>query len=325
MRLSVVIPTHDRIDKLALTLDHLAAQSVPSGWEVLVVANRCADSTVAHVQARARSFPVDLRLVEEPRQGAAAARNAGARLARGTNLMLLDDDILVEPDCVARLLQDRADRPDAWYVGQVLPLPEHRATPFGTFRAALMPPTPTNDPVVEVEWFASGIALVPTQSLLALGGYDESFAGAALEDADLVIRAIRAGHRVFYDPRLTSHHNDWAGTAIRDFCRRQRLHCATAPMLDRRFGAIGHPWSKLITGNRPPSWSQDTPFAFAKKLGKQGVSLRMPLAGALALAELLEKGKAPPWALWPVYRAAIAGSMYAGYRQGLQRLASSRP
>jgi GT2 family glycosyltransferase len=318
LALSVVIPTHNRAATLAVTLDHLALQTVRGGWEVVVVANNCVDDTVALVDRRRSSFPVCLTVIEEHTPGAAAARNAGAHQAAGGDLLFVDDDILVVPECVERLFQDREQHPGDWLVGQVFPLAEHGVTPFGTFRTASMPPVPRDELPTEVQWFASGIALVPKHDLLALGGYQQSFTTAALEDADLAIRARQAGHTILFDPGLVSHHNDWAGTSIRDFCDRARRYCATASQLEERFGSYRHPWSELIDRNRPPRWSDDSPYLIARKLLKALAGTDISLLTLLRIAERLERFRAPPPVLWPVYRAAIAGSMYAGYQEGLR-------
>lgn len=319
-RLSIVIPTRDRSAKLAITLDHLAVQTLVEGWEVIVVANNSSDDTVAAVRTRACQFPVPLSVIEETTPGATAARNAGARLAGGEDLLFLDDDILVPPDCLARLVQDRNAHPRAWILGQGFALPEHRATPFGQFREASMPPVPVEQPIEEVAWFASGIALVPRDAFLALGGYAEDYTRPALEDADLAIRAVEAGHVLLFDPGVTFLHNDWAGTSIRDFCRRERIYCATAPLLQQRFGATPHPWSRLIAANQPPTESPDDFVANARKRAKWLAGTGACQSVLLAVAEWLERRDAPRSVLWPVYRAAIAGSMYAGYQQGLRDL-----
>jgi GT2 family glycosyltransferase len=316
--LSVVIPTHNRSAKLADTLDRLAGQSVRAGWEVVVVANRCTDETTATVYNLSSDYPVVLRVVEEPAAGAAAARNAGSRSAAGTDILFMDDDILVEPDCLKRLLDGRRRHPAAWIVGQVLPLPEQSATPFGSFRATTMPATPTTASIERVRWFASGLAIVPKRSLVELGGYEEGYHGAAMEDADLAIRADRAGIDILFDPGLVGIHNDWAGASLQDFCRRQRMYCATAPILERRFGATGHPWSELIAANRPPRWGHDGPTQIATKLAKHVLGMKTTQKLLVALAVSLERVGAPVSVRWFVYRSAIAGAMYSGYQEGLR-------
>lgn len=323
LEISVVIPTHNRSAKLALTLDHLAVQSVAAGWEVIVVANNCSDDTVSAVRHRSSLFPVPLTVMEEPTPGAAAARNAGARQARGYDVLFLDDDILVERDCLDRLARQRVGNPAAWILGQGFALPEHRSTPFGAFREASMPSVPVDQPIIDVTWFASGIALIPTDALLELGGYEENFTQAALEDADLVIRAVRAGRRIIFDPGLTFRHNDWAGTSLRDYCHRERIYCATAPLLERRFGTDDHPWSALIAANRPPAWPRDSVTEIVRKRLKGIVGRTTAQTLLIGLVERLERLHAPPALLWPVYRTVIAGSMYAGYQEGHRRLAGT--
>lgn len=323
VRISVVIPTHNRREKLELTLDHLAKQTVIGGWDVVVVANNCTDATVPGVKDRADRFPVPLRVIEERKPGATAARNAGARQAAGEDILFLDDDILVEPDCMERLAEDRARHPGAWVLGQGFALPEHRATPFGAFREASLPSVPIEQPLAQVAWFASGIALIPRMAFLALGGYAEDFTVAALEDADIAIRAVGAGEVLIFDPGLTFRHNDWAGTSIRDFCQRERIYCATAPLLEERFGAIEHPWSALLAANRPPDWSRDHLRGTLRKRLKGLAGAPRSQAVLLALAERLEARHVPNAVLWPVYRAAIAGAMYAGYQEGLRRRSPS--
>jgi GT2 family glycosyltransferase len=316
--LCVVIPTHNRVDKLALTLDHFAKQTDESVWEVLVVANNCADGTSGYVRDRASSFPVPLRLVEEATPGAAAARNAGARAAGSPDLLFVDDDILVRPDCIARVRAGRAAHPGAWLLGQGFPLPEHLGTPFGAFRNSMLPPVPESGSIAAVSWFASGLVLVPRDALLRLGGYEERFTAAALEDADLAIRAARAGERVLFDPGLTFLHNDWAGMTIRDYCERARRYCQTAPLLAQRHGDTDHPWAEMITANRPADWRRDPVPVIATKVAKQALGRRVPLEALLRSAALLERARPSPALLWPIYRAAIAASMFSGYNEGLR-------
>ena len=110
--LSIVIPTHNRSDVLSRTLQGLAGQSVTVPWEVIVVNNRCEDETDRVVAAMATTFPCDLRLVHEDMPGASAARNHGVRSARGSVLVLLDDEIFLRDGQLARALADHRRRPD---------------------------------------------------------------------------------------------------------------------------------------------------------------------------------------------------------------------
>src|SRR4051794_36855063 len=93
--ISVVIPTRERFEVLARTLEGLAAQD-PGGVsaEVLVVDNGSRDGSLEHLRELAERWagPFPLEVVSEETPGAAAARNAGIARARGERVLFLGDD-----------------------------------------------------------------------------------------------------------------------------------------------------------------------------------------------------------------------------------------
>lgn len=104
MDISVIIPTRDRPAKLAQCLRHLRDQTIrPSGplcgrYEVLVgVDGPDGVSAAAAVEAWGKPAHADLRVVECPRAGLAAVRNALLPLARGRWVVSLNDDLFAEP------------------------------------------------------------------------------------------------------------------------------------------------------------------------------------------------------------------------------------
>jgi glycosyltransferase involved in cell wall biosynthesis len=318
--LSVLIPTFNRSEVLQETLRRLALQSVAVPWEVVVINNRCSDDTDAAVAGFAPIFPCTLRIVHEERPGASAARNHGVRSARGTLLVFLDDDIWLDPGALQRAVADHAACPNLWFVARVLPLPEHLSTPFGAFLAAVDSHPPATDGFPEIEAFASGFAVVPRASLLQLGGYNEDYPTAALEDADMYIRAHAVGIKVCYDPDLVGTHNDWAGATLRDFCHRQRMYCQTAPLLARRFDGECHPWSALIAANSPPQQGFDGVAVIVRKRLKSLLSHRAPMAALFWTADLFEHPRCRRRLLWSVYRVTIAASMYGGFQEGVEQM-----
>src|SRR5262245_58193290 len=135
MKVSVVIPTHNRSDALAKTLLHLSRQQFTEPWEVIVVNNRSTDDTDEVV--RGQRFSAPLRLVYEEKAGQAAALNAGITVARGRYIVLVDNDILTEPDFIRRHYDMLLSNPGCWITGHILNLPEQRATPFGKYHQSL--------------------------------------------------------------------------------------------------------------------------------------------------------------------------------------------
>jgi glycosyltransferase involved in cell wall biosynthesis len=96
MNISIVIATWNRGEKLARTLHSLAAQTLPAAeWEAIVVNNNSTDDTpevFARFAASAAGRGLDIRMVDEIRQGLSWARNRGIAEARGEIIVMFDDD-----------------------------------------------------------------------------------------------------------------------------------------------------------------------------------------------------------------------------------------
>lgn len=95
MKVSILIPTHNRAALLRRTLDSVSRLRIPLGTECecIVVANACTDDTEHVTAGIAATFPMPLRCAPEPRAGLGAARNRAVREAAGDVLALIDDDV----------------------------------------------------------------------------------------------------------------------------------------------------------------------------------------------------------------------------------------
>jgi GT2 family glycosyltransferase len=107
IRASVVIPTHGREKSLHAALGALAKQDFQD-FEVVVVDD---GSPVPASLPACDAFP--LRLVRQENAGPAAARNHGAREAKGQILAFTDDDCLPRPDWLSTLVAEIESHPDA--------------------------------------------------------------------------------------------------------------------------------------------------------------------------------------------------------------------
>ncbi len=86
-RISVVIPTYDRLRLLSRALDSVAAQSRKAD-EIVVVDDGSRDGTERFVL---ETYP-EVRLLRQENRGVSAARNAGIRAATGGLIAFLDSD-----------------------------------------------------------------------------------------------------------------------------------------------------------------------------------------------------------------------------------------
>ncbi len=194
---SVIIPAYNAAATLAQTLSALA-QTDPPPCEVIVVDDGSTDDS----PRAARGFPVELLRLES-NMGAAAAKNRGARAARGDVLVFTDSDILVPRDLVARLARDFADESLDGVVGLLsrdIPAPNW-ASQFKnlwmTFTYARFAGA------ARIGLFYTSIAAMRRATFERLGGFDENYRGASIaEDTEFGQRAWGQGANLQLDPEL---------------------------------------------------------------------------------------------------------------------------
>lgn len=101
-RISVVVSTYNRADRLDMTLKGLAGQTLSRDlFEVLVVDNNSQDDPQGVVLGYFNVL--DIHFSNETRQGLGYVRDTGFRLSRGRYVAFLDDDAIPEEDFLERI------------------------------------------------------------------------------------------------------------------------------------------------------------------------------------------------------------------------------
>jgi len=121
MKFSVVIPARNEEKVIGGCLDAIRAAAVPypGDVEVIVVLNRCTDST----ESIARN--AGAKLVRDDSKCLARIRNAGARAATGDILVTVDADSRMSPNMLAKI--DAALGSGRFIGGGVPVIPERRS------------------------------------------------------------------------------------------------------------------------------------------------------------------------------------------------------
>jgi GT2 family glycosyltransferase len=188
-RVSIVVPVLRGDDEFRACLESLARLDPPCAE--LLVAVDGGDEAAAGM-ARAHGA----RVVELARQGGPArARNAAARLATGDILFFVDADVTVRPDAVARVAAAFADHPDhAAIVGSYDDAPA--ATNFLSQYKNLAHRFVHQSARDEACAFWSACGAVRREVFLRVGGYDERYTRASVEDIEFGSRLLAAGERI---------------------------------------------------------------------------------------------------------------------------------
>ncbi|MHB1431812.1 MAG: glycosyltransferase, partial [Streptosporangiaceae bacterium] len=197
VRVTVAIPTRDRLALLAEAVASVQAQNI-SGWELIIVDDGSTDGTwdwLASIQdPRIRALRAD------PPGERSAARNRALAAARATYVLFLDDDDRLAPGALRSLLRGALKAPEAGAViGRRVLFDDsgHRRRVRHVRRAR----TCWAWREVMLGWAGGvGATLWATSAVRAADGWDERLSVA--EDQDLLLRvAARSPLRMI--PRVT--------------------------------------------------------------------------------------------------------------------------
>jgi GT2 family glycosyltransferase len=207
--LAIVVPTHNRRASIERTLRAFSTQScLGRVVEAIVVADGCTDGTADIPRDR---WPLPVRIVEQPRRGAAAARNRGAAAATADVLVFLDDDIEVCPGFVAAHARAHSDGDDRRVaIGYLPPDLQGRRDFFAvmlrSWWEAMFDRMRDSGHRFSYSDLLSGNVSMRRSLFEEVGGFDESF--QCHEDYELGCRLIGAGARFSFVEAAAGWHHE---------------------------------------------------------------------------------------------------------------------
>jgi glycosyltransferase involved in cell wall biosynthesis len=207
---SVVMPTFNRRSSLPRMLEPLLSRS--EAHEIVVVVDGCDDGSLELLRDLAQRDP-RLRPLWIDNRGMGEARLAGARLATGEIVLLLDDDVLVAPGTVRGHGVAHAAADHLVVVG-AMPVAGGAQTGPGDYPRVIYANEYRRhterwrhhpETVLTTLW--AGNLSLPRADLLALGpSTDGGLARGYHSDVDFGLRCLRAGLAGVYDPSLVAEH-----------------------------------------------------------------------------------------------------------------------
>jgi glycosyltransferase involved in cell wall biosynthesis len=199
---SVVIPVYNAEDVIAETIESALAQTSVD-TEIVVVDDGSSDGSATVVSG----FGDRVRIIRQANAGVARARNRGIAESSGAFVALLDHDDLWHPSKLEKQVRVLNERPD---VGMVLTDVAHidrEGRPMGIVGNGYNPAESF------ARLFVRGFVPTPSAVMIrrsvldAVGGFDEAFHSAGLDDHELWTRIAAHCDLACVSEPLTYHRN----------------------------------------------------------------------------------------------------------------------
>jgi GT2 family glycosyltransferase len=256
MDLSIIIVNYKSADKTLKCLSAIKSSDLAGfEYEIIVVDNFSNDLSVERIKERHNDIKV---LENKANVGMGAGNNAGAKLAVGEYILVLNPDTYLGINALNTMLGYIKADPDIGLVGPRLNNPDGtlqytcmrfprlctpllRRTFLGRFAPGhlerfLMKDYDHRD-ARQVDWIMGSCLLIRKKIFDDLGGFDSRFF-MYFEDTDLCRRITRAGFKVMYLPQAEGVHDHGRASA--------REHWYIAPFTNRLARAHIASWVKYF-------------------------------------------------------------------------------
>jgi GT2 family glycosyltransferase/glycosyltransferase involved in cell wall biosynthesis len=215
---TIVIPMFNKASYAYLALESLLGSEPDLAFELVLVDNASTDETPALLKQLE-----NIRTRENERNlGFGAACNLGASLARGDYVCFLNSDTLVTPGWLTALLQTIKNYPRCGAVGSKLVHPDGKLQEAGSiiwqggttsgYGRGADPLQPEYCYVREVDYCSAACLLVRKDLFTSVGGFDDRYAPAYYEDADVCLSIRQAGYKVVYQPNAVVFHVEFGSS-----------------------------------------------------------------------------------------------------------------
>ena len=315
LELGVVMPCHNRVEALRLTLDSLSRQACAAQlFEVTVVDQASTDGSRELV--RAFSAPYELRLIEQDaKYGISVARNAGIEAASTPLVLLLDADLIPDPGLVAAHMDLHRAHPGALVCGRVLPCP----SAYRTFVERAADPDAALDRggaegAISFHSAFGGHMSFSAATFRRVGPFDPLLHG--FEDIDFAYRAQRLSVPIVSCPAAVAYHNH--PRSLEQRLEQARSYNRMWPELLGRYPEL----RGTVPGLRdfePVNWRDDHGRQI---LAKARIRLLAagPVRGALAATlSVLERAQMLPRVAKALYWRLLQANWHIGVREGSRR------
>ena len=280
-KVSVIVPTYNRKDLLALCLDSLEKQSYPSSlYEVIVVDDGSTDGTHLFLSDYCAKNPAT-KYFSQNNAGTGAARNHGLTKAIGEIICFTDDDCMLETDWIKNIVEAYKDETIGGVGGRIIAY--STTEPLNAYSEK----NKFFDQENLIRVFAIGAnSSYRAKVLSSLQGFDEYFSYS--EDVDLGIRVQLAGYKLAYAPLAIVYHNH--RSTARGILKQVYSYSKGYSLLNKRYRSNFSPSIRIkYLVSRLARKTLTAPYKSVRRLmdGKRGFPAIEPFFDAAVIASEL--------------------------------------
>lgn len=212
---SVIIPVYNNVLDTLLCICSLLDTDQSRSFEIIVADDGSNDATAQLIT----SIGGAVRYIRQPRNyGFLKNCNEAAKQAAGRTIVLLNNDTLVMPRWLDKLLKPFDDFPNIGLVGSKLINWDGTLQEAGgifwrdgsawNFGRNQNPRAPEFSYLKDVDYCSGAAIAIPADLWRSVGGFDEAFSPAYCEDSDLAFRIRDGGLRVVLAPEAEVVHHE---------------------------------------------------------------------------------------------------------------------
>ncbi|MDX1651967.1 MAG: glycosyltransferase family 2 protein [Brumimicrobium sp.] len=229
--LSIIMPTFERGEVFELSKKHLIGAIEGKNYEFIIVNDSKREKLTTSLSDSDR-----VKIYNNPGQGVASARNYGAKLAGSPFLLFVDDDMIISPENLEKLMNLVAKidvsrvciNVDWEYPAELID--KIKKTQFGRFLIHYgftdlkgwngVSKWGHSEPFVQAG-LTSQFFFITRENFNNIGGYDEGFPHAGFEDEEFSFRLTQK-LKVLLDPTNTVRHNEADRMSVQSWMARKK-------------------------------------------------------------------------------------------------------
>lgn len=221
---SIILPTYERAHLIQRSVDSVINQTFEN-WELIICDDGSSDASREVIERCASS---DSRICSNfnlKNIGLPKNRNIGLSLAKGELIFFIEDDLVLETDCLEVLVETYLSLERKYLVGAVAPrLKERWSFNYNKSRMDRKRLVAMFDPRTGEIYFnydsdfgevqevvcVHACSLYSRELFWQIGGYPEKVyvGNYGRHETELVLRTRNLGYRFFFQPKAVAHHSN---------------------------------------------------------------------------------------------------------------------